>query len=353
MRNFLLFLAHITGLLKFYRYLNRKNITIILLHGVVNPEKPKVYEPLRSQLSLEDFHSSLDLIAEYYNFISMDHAIRIIKGEEKWQPYSVVLTFDDGYRNNLTEAAPILQKMNIPLTIYLTTGLITRREPMWVDRMDYSFKRLTSPNLTFQLSNHIFSLSGKTLEQKATSFKQFRNQAKRIACNDYEFQFFMQETNKELEQLAKARLADIWEKDDFSVLLNADEVRAFKSATYGSHTVNHSRISLLDSAEVLEELKNSKQEVEAWTENQCHHFAYPDGRHDRKSQSLVAEAGYLSAVTADEGLNQPGCNPYTLKRISFPIVHSKHDLLARMCGFSVLLSRTKARTLAKVSNIRP
>ena len=65
-----------------------------------------------------------------YRFVSIDEACEIIGRGRTDQPF-VCLTFDDGYQDNYDIAYPILKQTNVPFAIYVTTGFIDNRHPMW------------------------------------------------------------------------------------------------------------------------------------------------------------------------------------------------------------------------------
>ena len=65
-----------------------------------------------------------------YRFVSIDEACDIISHGRTDHPF-VCLTFDDGYQDNYDLAYPILKQENVPFAIYVTTGFIDNRLPMW------------------------------------------------------------------------------------------------------------------------------------------------------------------------------------------------------------------------------
>lgn len=64
------------------------------------------------------------------HFVSIDEACDIISKGRTNHPF-VCLTFDDGYQDNYDIAYPILKQMNVPFAVYVTTGFIDNRLPMW------------------------------------------------------------------------------------------------------------------------------------------------------------------------------------------------------------------------------
>src|SRR5207237_10086115 len=55
----------------------------------------------------------------------------------------LALTFDDGYRDNLTHVAPILKRLGLPATIFLVTAYIGTPNALWFDRVAMAFKIAT------------------------------------------------------------------------------------------------------------------------------------------------------------------------------------------------------------------
>lgn len=65
-----------------------------------------------------------------YHFVSIDQVCNILDGKEKGKPF-VCLTFDDGYQDNYTVALPVIKRLEVPFAVYVTTGFIDNRFPMW------------------------------------------------------------------------------------------------------------------------------------------------------------------------------------------------------------------------------
>lgn len=119
-------------------YLRRKvhNLThpvmghILMLHRVVEQrsEKPEQRElevtPMFLEQTIEYYHN------QGYRFVSIDQVCDILAGRDKGKPF-VCLTFDDGYQDNYTIALPILKRLDVPFAVYITTGFIDNRLPMW------------------------------------------------------------------------------------------------------------------------------------------------------------------------------------------------------------------------------
>lgn len=80
-------------------------------------------------VSPDNFHKQVKyLVDKGYNVIPLEKLIKGIKNKKKFPHNTVVITFDDGYRNNFTEAFPILAKYKLPATIFIVSGYVGRKD---------------------------------------------------------------------------------------------------------------------------------------------------------------------------------------------------------------------------------
>ena len=130
----------LSGFYRLWRGFNRNGIVVLMLHGVMDEEEACDWIPTRPQISRIQLEDSIRLIAKYYEFISLAEAVEMLSGEKPFRSNCVVVTFDDGYRNNLTHAWPILKRFGVPVTVFPSVGHVDRREPFWYDRIDYALQ---------------------------------------------------------------------------------------------------------------------------------------------------------------------------------------------------------------------
>lgn len=72
-------------------------------------------------VSPENFQKQMTILAAGYNVLSLSDAVALLASEQKIPRRTVVITFDDGYLDNFTEALPILEKYSLPATIFVTS----------------------------------------------------------------------------------------------------------------------------------------------------------------------------------------------------------------------------------------
>lgn len=201
---------------------------------------------------------------------------------------SVVITFDDGYKDNLDYAFPILKKYNVPAVIFICPDIITKKRKMWWDELSDLVIKTSKKTLFYFGSN--FNLSDTA--NKKRSFKILARLLSGI------------ENNMDCHLASLRKLLDVSDTDDDNLLLNWDEIKYLSDhgIYFGSHTLNHRRVSLCNSnEELVNEIKLSKSIIEEKTKKVVDLFAYPYGRetdYNLNAIQVVQESGYKFAFSA-------------------------------------------------------
>ena len=120
-----------------FRYINRDRITIVMYHGIVEGSLPFSYWTL---LAFEKFRRQLLYLKKHYNILPLPEVAEKLRHGEPLPPYTAVITFDDGFRNNYTTAFPLLKREGLPATIFLATGYMDTNELYWADKLFVIFR---------------------------------------------------------------------------------------------------------------------------------------------------------------------------------------------------------------------
>ena len=89
-------------------------------------------------VSPNHFEKQIEYLKANYKILSLQELISCLN-KKRIPNKSVVITFDDGYADNLHEAAPVLVKYNIPATIFISSGMIDSNLEFWWDSLEYIF----------------------------------------------------------------------------------------------------------------------------------------------------------------------------------------------------------------------
>jgi peptidoglycan/xylan/chitin deacetylase (PgdA/CDA1 family) len=220
-------------------------------------------------------------------------------------PHAVVLTFDDGYVDNVTAAKPRLAAADMPATVFLVTGYIDRREPFWWDELASLVYSEDGPR-RFDLA-----IGGDTVHVDFEAEGTQRRDCSSPSDPSAKRRFMLHQIWQRLRQL-RSEERDSVMADLRSILatpghsaamgraMTGEDVRALVRdglVTIGAHTVTHPVLAGLDSSTRRRELDESKLACESLVEAPVGSFAYPYGSFDASAREAVKAAGFSLACS--------------------------------------------------------
>jgi peptidoglycan/xylan/chitin deacetylase (PgdA/CDA1 family) len=231
------------------------------------------------------------------------------------------VTFDDGQKDNLEHAAPLLAEFAVPATFFATAAHIESGEPIWHDRL----------SLAFQLAQARAPEGVSTLMASLPTAPNARNPlgglltfVKTLPPSR------LQALVERVEHLAGGMARHRWDAmmtwDDLAELARAGHEIA-------SHTLSHPILPNCSAEEIEEEVVDSKRRIEQRLGLPITSFAYPNGDYDARTLAAVRRAGYRRAVTTGGGTNRPGAPPLELRRCDVVAAHARdrHGALSGPC----------------------
>src|SRR5215213_9838600 len=121
---------------------NRQRVVILCYHGVTERIKRHPEDHSGLHIRADRFEAQLNYLRRHYHVISLAEFVEARKNDVPLPDYSVVLTFDDGYRNFLTSALPRLAARDLPVSVFLITGRMaseSRSHNGWSESDDETF----------------------------------------------------------------------------------------------------------------------------------------------------------------------------------------------------------------------
>lgn len=343
-RKYILKFLYYCGFIKIVLYINKNKIAIFMIHGVAEQNHNSLWVPIRSQQSPEMLDRDIELLKKHFNFISINKAILMLNGQIKMKPNCMVLTFDDGYRNNLKYALPILKKHNIPSIFFVSTGHIEKRRPFWVDRLDYILQ-IEPLTKTINIGNNVIGIDRSSRKKQLESINNIIRKIEDSFSSDQEMQEAIENILNHLEENRGKQLKTIFENDDWSAILTWNEViKAFQQGvSIGSHTIDHVRLDQVDLQESVYQLKGSKKMIKENTGIEVDVLCYPYGFYTHQAAKIAKECGYRCGLTTVEGLNGKNADIMELKRLSFPTNKDPFEVMYVASGISVLVEKVKGK----------
>jgi len=349
-------LLQATGMIALWRFRHRREIAILMMHGVMDGDDGPAWTPLRPRLSRARLAQYLAALSRHYHFVSLAEAVDMIEGRRPLKEYSLVLSFDDGYRNNFTHALPVARRFAAPISVFVSTGKIGARSLFSFDRLDYVLQHSAGDHVDVRVGEVERTLPLGPRRALARAFAELRQALKDGLGADLEFAPPLLRFIRDREAESGRSLETLKESDDWAALLDWEQVAALAAdplVEVGSHSVDHTRLGLADDDTVRVQLDGSKREIEQRTGRPCPFLAYPNGSYSAAVAAAAREAGYACGLTTDEGLNATGADVMALRRIPVPPEAEPTALLALVAGLTSDLSALKARLTGTVDARRP
>lgn len=285
-------------------------VRILTFHRVLGNEaasSPGDYRRMQGFSTCSEFERYIAYLKRHYRVLALPEALISLRGGKSIPPYSVAITFDDGYADNLDNAYPILVRHQVPATIFLTTGFIGTNRSPWFQRI-YNLIKNTSLQ-RINLDGHGIELDLSSSVSRAHAMEKIVSYLARLP---------QERKNCLIEQLVDELGPSLDKPDQEDKMLSWDDVRTMAQSgliSIGSHTVTHSVLTMMEASQVEEEVTRSRQELEAVMGHSPTLFSYPMGQFQDLHKETLRRAGYLYAFTGGRGLNRPTTDPYALKRM--------------------------------------
>lgn len=270
---------------------------------------------LLPRLDCGEFERQMAYLKKTYEIISLDDAVTQLREAKGFRRPTIILTIDDGYRDNYTLAYPIIRKHDLPVTIYLTAGFIGGEKCLWLDDIEYALRSTGCDvfNTEKALGEERIDISTHE-KKKAAEKKLYSALAKK---GEQERKEVLQELFAALDvPKPSAPVRD-------RVMMNWEEVNemAANGVDFGAHTVSHPFLPVMPLDVAKREILDSKRIIEEKTGKTVRHFAIPNGKDDDFSPELrriCSENGFDTVVTTEPGVICGSSDPYALARILPP-----------------------------------
>jgi peptidoglycan/xylan/chitin deacetylase (PgdA/CDA1 family) len=283
-----------TGIHRLAAPLTRGLGAILMFHHV-RPWVERDFAPNRLlEITPQFLDAALDLVkTRGFDIISLDAALERIKAPTE-RPF-LVLTFDDGYRDNVAQALPVLEKHAAPFTMFVTCGFADRTARLWWIELEEAIRGLDR----CEVDGFEFPASSSAEKERAYAI-----------------------LYRTLRAGPEERLLDVCGRLCADAGIGSGDIpREFcldwpgiqqlsrhPLATIGVHTLTHPMLAKHAESVVRSELADSRARIEQAIGKPARHLAYPVGdptSAGAREFELARELGFASAVTTRPGMIFP------------------------------------------------
>ncbi len=270
------------------------DVSILMYHRVVDDFKRDLFGTEASiAVTTDTFERQMAWLKQQCTVIPLRELIVKLDAGTRLPERCAVVTFDDGWRDNFTHAAPILKQYDIPSTIYLSTDYIGSNKLFWFQEVGLLQERLAMEPTWFAAVAQKANLgeAGRPASQSKEAviawFKQFEGQQ-------------VEGILRQMRDEGRSRKVDT---DIERQMLTWDECRQLSSqgVDFGSHGCGHNIFTLLSETELSDELGRSRRVMADQLGSAPVTVAYPNGN----CNDVVARAAQAAGYRA--GLSTRGC----------------------------------------------
>ncbi len=311
---------------------------MILMFHHVGPPRP---DRLPVNQGLEVTPETLDRVlcslkAQDYDIVPMDEVAERLAHGTPGKKRFAALTFDDGGRDNLLHAAPVLVRHGAPFTIYVTTGFTSGLVTPWWHVIERATLAATSLSIETDAGTWILDTSNK--RKKGQSAETLRH-----------ILWHSSEESREQKTIALARQAGL----DLRALTHElcmdwtelREIAGLPGCTIGAHTRSHPKLAHLDEAAARREISEGRDILRDRLGLKIEHFSYPyggAGTCDEREFAMTRAEGFATAVTTRKNLLNPtdGNGLTNLPRVPINGHFQQPAMIdALICGLPMILTQ--------------
>lgn len=287
-------------------------LTIVMYHYVRDLKHSK-YPEIKG-LDIELFKEQLLYILKYYQIIKMDELIDALKNKKTLPDNSLLLTFDDGYKDHFEFVFPILDEFGVQGSFFIPTKAIQKHKVLDVNKIHFI---LASVQDKSSIISDIYSLMNKyrkDYDLRSNAYYEHKLKAEESRFDTKETIFIKRILQRELPEelrniivdfLFKKYVSEDEESFSYELYMNVDQIKCMnRNGMYiGSHGYEHYWLNTLSKEQQQKEIEQSLgflQELGINTENFA--FCYPYGAYNNTLLSLLKEKGCIAAFTTHVGI---------------------------------------------------
>ena len=254
------------------------------------------------------FRKQMEALARNYRPITVEDICLFLAGDKMLPRRSVAVTFDDGYADNFETAAPVLNRVGIPGSFYLTVESVDTGSGPWFCHLRHAFAS-TSKKSWVDSTGRTWELDSEAGRDSALS-KASENVTRLVGSARQQALDAIERDLDSVPMTPKTRLMMTWQQ--------AKKLHQ-QGHVVGSHSLTHPNLAYIAEDDLDHELKESRCKMEDKLGLPVVHFSYPAAAltvsWTERTVAASRRAGYQTALTTTHGVVNRGANPLALRRI--------------------------------------
>ena len=267
------------------------------------------HDPYGLSVTPQHFAEQLEILSREARPVRLQDLVRA-RFEGRVPRRAVVLTFDDGYADNLYQARPLLERYEVPATVFVCTGYAGRA--FWWDEV----AQITKSGVPGEKS--------RALDRALDGAQRIEADGKALTWGLYRqlLPLSLSERDRLLDRVRSWATSFSVPSDSHRALTDSELTKLFADnlVAAGAHTVSHRPLGILQRQDQAAEILDSKVRLEELLGRPVSGFSYPNGSLCPETMQLVREAGFAYACASHNDVAWRGSHVYCLPRFWVPDV---------------------------------
>lgn len=266
-----------------------------------------------------EFENQLCELAKIGEFINQSQLINDIDAILGSNKNYILITFDDGLKEQYFLAKPILDRLNIPAIYFVNSLNFMEKEVSLVHKIHLLRSQISSKDLLDSIQNTFSSDAiNLTIQEinKAEVHYNYDDQESAHLKYLLNFKLFPEQTTKIIDALFLANFDT--EEVVSNLYMTQDQLQELSSRNMlGNHTHNHFVLGLLSPENIANEIRITREFIDNFGHHNQHSISYPYGSLEackNPVQIIAAQQGYPIGFTMERGINDSAANKLLLKR---------------------------------------
>jgi peptidoglycan/xylan/chitin deacetylase (PgdA/CDA1 family) len=280
----------------------RARLSILIFHRVLDERDPLFPETP----DIAEFRATMRWVRQWFNVLALDEAVDRLRAASL-PPAALVITFDDGYADNVTNAARVLAEQELTATFFICTGFLDGGR-MWNDSVIEAIRYAPDGFVK--------------LDAAGLGTLDVSNTGKRRSAIDFMLRTLKHLDPNERDDRVAAIIEQIGVPLRADLMMRSHQVRELRAAgmSVGAHTVSHPILARIEAARAEHEIAGGRDRLRELTGEPVRLFAYPNGvpgsDFNDEHVNMVRRLGFKAACTTAWGAASVDTDPLQLPRFT-------------------------------------
>ena len=244
--------------------------------------------------------------------MSIDDLVEYKKHGRPFPPNAFTITFDDGFENNYSIAAPVLEDLKVPAMFYVTSGFVQHNYMSWIDRIELCLEESGSVQLNLPWHSELVNVN--SCEQKIEILDEIRLEVKSNA--DFPIELLIEGIYYDCgRELVNKSSDPLDQKMNWKEVTKLNQHELFR---VGGHSHYHSILSFLEKKSLEQEIAFSLRLLKENAGVEAEHYSYPEGLAHCYSEDVISELkshGVYCCPSAIDGIAKLEDDLFHLPRV--------------------------------------